>query len=137
MQIRFIQECDEPQVLALWKQAFTDADPRTDPATVIRRKLAAGRNLFFVAVADGKVVGTVMGGYDGHRGWIYWLAVDPGYRRQKLGTELIRHVERALAEQGSPKVHLHVLLSNAGAIAFYEQLGYRVEELLSMGKVFE
>ena len=89
------------------------------------------------AVADGNVVGTVMGGYDGHRGWIYSLAVDAAHRRQKLGTALIRHVEKALAEQGSPKINLQVLSSNAGAIEFYEKLGYHIEERISMGKVLE
>jgi len=135
MQIRVFDEADEPAVIALWKQVFAYPEPRNDPAAVIRHKLAAQRNLFFVAVAEGRLVGTVMGGYDGHRGWIYSLAVDPKHRRQKLGTALIQHVEKALAEQGSPKVNLQVLPSNAGAIAFYGQLGYHVEERISMGKV--
>jgi len=135
MRIRVFDEADEPAVVALWKQVFAYPEPRNDPAAVIRHKLAAQRNLFFVAVADGKVVGTVMGGYDGHRGWIYSLAVDPAHQRQKLGTALIRHVEKALAEQGSPKINLQVLPSNAAAIGFYEKLGYRVEERISMGKV--
>lgn len=137
MELRVFKEADEPEVIALWKQVFAYPEPRNDPATSIRRKLAAQRNLFFVAAAEGKVVGTVMGGYDGHRGWIYSLAVDPAHRRQKLGTELIRHVEQALAAEGSPKVNLQVLPSNAGAIAFYEKLGYCVEERISMGKVLE
>jgi ribosomal protein S18 acetylase RimI-like enzyme len=135
MEIRAFQESDERDVVALWKQVFAYPEPRNDPATVIRHKIAAQRNLFFVAAADGTVVGTVMGGYDGHRGWIYSLAVDPAHRRQKLGTALIRHVEKALAEQGSPKINLQVLPSNTGAIEFYEKLGYRVEERVSMGKV--
>jgi ribosomal protein S18 acetylase RimI-like enzyme len=137
MQIRVFDEADGPAVISLWKQVFAYPEPRNDPAAIIRRKLAAQRDLFFVAVADGKVVGTVMGSYDGHRGWIYSLAVDAEYRRQKLGTALIRHVEKALAEQGSPKINLQVLSSNAGAIEFYEKLGYHVEERISMGKVLE
>jgi hypothetical protein len=137
MQIRVFDEADEPAVVALWKQVFAYPEPRNDPAAIIRRKLAAQRDLFFVAVADGKVAGTVMGGYDGHRGWIYSLAVDPAHQRQKLGTALIRHVEKALAERGCPKINLQVLPSNATAIGFYEKLGYRVEERISMGKVLE
>jgi ribosomal protein S18 acetylase RimI-like enzyme len=135
MEIRVFDESDEQDVVALWKNVFAYPEPRNDPATVIRQKMVAQPHLFFVAVADGKVVGTAMGGYDGHRGWIYSLAVDPKHRRQKLGTALIQHVEKALAEQGSPKVNLQVLPSNAGAIAFYGQLGYHVEERISMGKV--
>jgi hypothetical protein len=137
MQIRVFDEADEPAVVALWKEVFAYPEPRNDPAAIIRRKLAAQRNLFFVAVADGKVAGTVMGGYDGHRGWIYSLAVDPAHRRQKLGTALIRHVEKALAERGCPKINLQVLPSNAAAIGFYEKLGYHVEERISMGKVLD
>ncbi len=137
MEIRVFDEADGPAVIALWKQVFDYPEPRNDPAAIIRRKLAAQRDLFFVAVADGKVVGTVMGSYDGHRGWIYSLAVDPEHHRQKLGTALLRHVEKVLAGQGAPKINLQVLPSNAGAIAFYEQLGYRVEERVSMGKVVE
>ena len=135
MRIRIYDKSHESDVISLWKQVLAYREPRNDPATVIRHKLAAQRNLFFVAVADGKVAGTVMGGYDGHRGWIYSLAVDPAHQRQKLGTALIRHVEKALAEQGCPKINLQVLPSNAAAIGFYEKLGYHVEERISMGKV--
>jgi ribosomal protein S18 acetylase RimI-like enzyme len=135
MEIRVFHESDEPAVIALWKQVFAYPEPRNDPATSIRRKLAAQRNLFFVAIADGKVVGTVMGGYDGHRGWIYSLAVDPAHQRQKVGTTLVRHVEKALAEHGAPKINLQVLSTNAGAIQFYRRLGYCIEERISMGKV--
>ena len=70
MEIRVFEESDQREVVSLWKQVFGYAEPRNDPATVIRHKMAAQRNLFFVAVADGRLVGTVMGGYDGHRGWI-------------------------------------------------------------------
>ena len=136
IEIRTFHESDEPAVIALWKQVFAYPEPRNDPATVIRHKLAAQRNLFFVAVdEEGKVIGTVMGGYDGHRGWIYSLAVHPAYHRKKIGTALIRHVEKALAEHGAPKINLQVFPTNSGAIEFYEKLGYRIEERISMGKV--
>jgi ribosomal protein S18 acetylase RimI-like enzyme len=135
MEIRVFQECDEREVIALWTKVFAYPEPRNDPAAVIRQKMAAQRELFFVAVADGKVVGTVMGGYDGHRGWIYSLAVDPAHRRQKLGAALVTHVERALEQLGCPKINLQVLPSNAATVEFYETLGFRVEERISMGKV--
>jgi len=137
MEIRVFEESDEPEVVALWKQVFAYPEPRNDPATSIRRKLAAQRNLFFVAVADGKVVGTVMGGYDGHRGWIYSLAVDPAHQRRKFGSALLRHVEKALAEQGAPKINLQVDSAKPRLTEFYEKLGYHVEERISMGKVLE
>jgi ribosomal protein S18 acetylase RimI-like enzyme len=86
---------------------------------------------------DGKTVGTVMGGYDGHRGWIYSLAVDPDHRHQKIGTALVRHVVRTLANLGCPKINLQVLSSNVATVDFYTKLGYRVEERISLGKVLE
>jgi ribosomal protein S18 acetylase RimI-like enzyme len=135
MEIRVFQECDQQEVIALWAKVFAYPEPRNDPAAVIRQKVAVQRDLFFVAVADGKVVGTVMGGYDGHRGWIYSLAVDPAHRRQKLGAALVTHVERALQQLGCPKINLQVLPSNAATVEFYAKLGYRVEERISMGKV--
>jgi ribosomal protein S18 acetylase RimI-like enzyme len=134
MQIRPYQDADEQGVIALWKEALPDAAPHNDPATAIRKKLAVDRELFLVAAVDGAVVGTVMGGYDGHRGWVYAVAVDPRFRRRGIGAALIRRLEVILAERGCLKVNLQVRASNAGVIAFYEKLGYGVEERVSMGK---
>jgi ribosomal protein S18 acetylase RimI-like enzyme len=102
---------------------------------VIRQKLAVQRELFLVARLDGRLAGTVLGGYDGHRGWVYSLAVRPDLRRRGVGTALMRHIERELACRGCPKVNLQVLATNAATVAFYEKLGYSVEERISMGKV--
>ena len=134
MQIRICQEEDEQAVIALWNLVLPDSAPHNDPATVIRKKLAAERDLFFVATVEGRVVGTVMGGYDGHRGWIYSVAVDPHSQRQGIGSALLRHAEEALIERGCLKVNLQVRASNAAVIAFYAKLGYAVEERVSMGK---
>jgi ribosomal protein S18 acetylase RimI-like enzyme len=90
--------------------------------------------LFFVAVLESAVVGTVMGGYDGHRGWVYSLAVQPQLRRHGVGSALVRHLEQALAGRGCMKINLQVRTSNAGVVAFYEKLGYAVEPIISMGK---
>jgi ribosomal protein S18 acetylase RimI-like enzyme len=76
-----------------------------------------------------------MGGYDGHRGWVYSLAVSPPARRRGVGTALMAHLERELAARGCPKVNLQVLASNAGTVRFYEKVGYAVEERVSMGKL--
>ena len=97
-------------------------------------KLAVERDLFFVAEVEGAVVGTVMGGYDGHRGWIYSVAVAPHVQRQGIGAALIRHLEAALVARGCLKVNLQVRTSNAAVISFYRRLGYDVEERVSMGK---
>jgi ribosomal protein S18 acetylase RimI-like enzyme len=133
--IRPFHESDEADVIALWEIVFGYPSPHNDPATVIGHKLAVQRELFFVARLDGRLIGTVMGGYDGHRGWVYSLAVVPEMRRRGIGTALMRHVERELAGRGCPKVNLQLLASNAATVAFYEKLGYSVEERVSMGKL--
>ncbi len=135
MEIRLFEETDAGGVIALWTSVFAYSAPHNDPARVIRDKLAVQRELFIVALLDGVVVGTVMGGYDGHRGWIYSLAVDPRVRRRGVGTALTRPIEQALTQRGCPKINLQVLASNAGTVAFYQKLDYAVEERVSMGKL--
>ncbi|QEL16497.1 GNAT family acetyltransferase [Limnoglobus roseus] len=134
MQIRHYHDADLSAVIALWNEVLPPSAPHNDPATSIRNKLAHERDLFFVADAAGEVVGTVMGGYDGHRGWIYSVAVHPGHRRQGIGGQLLRRMESALVERGCLKINLQVRATNAGVIPFYQSLGYAVEELVSMGK---
>jgi ribosomal protein S18 acetylase RimI-like enzyme len=134
MRIRQYEEADEPAVIALWQEVLPDSAPHNDPAAVIRQKLAADRALLLVAEAEAAVVGTVMGGYDGHRGWVYAVAVHPQHRRRGIGGALLRQLETALAERGCLKVNLQVRATNAAVVAFYESLGYVVEERISMGK---
>jgi ribosomal protein S18 acetylase RimI-like enzyme len=134
MIIRSFEERDEPAVTALWRAVFPADRPWHDPAEDIRRKRAFQRELFFVAELDSVVVGTVLGGYDGHRGWVYHLAVSPAHRRRGIGSALLGHVEEALRRVGCPKLNLQILAANSGVVAFYERLGYRVEERISMGK---
>jgi ribosomal protein S18 acetylase RimI-like enzyme len=137
VEIRTFQEADTAAVTALWRDVFAYPQARNDPAKVIRDKQAVQPELFFVATIEGAPVGTVMGGYDGHRGWVYSLAVRPDVRRRGVGTALMRHLERELARRGCPKVNLQVLASNAATVAFYTKLGYAVEERIGMGKVLE
>jgi ribosomal protein S18 acetylase RimI-like enzyme len=134
MQIRVYEAADERQVVALWNAVLPGAAPHHDPATSIRKKLEYDRDLFFVAQSGDEIVGTAMGGYDGHRGWIYSVAVAPEHRRRGVGTALLRRIEEALVELGCPKVNLQVLPGHAGAVCFYERLGYRMEERISLGK---
>jgi ribosomal protein S18 acetylase RimI-like enzyme len=134
MQIRPYEDQDERQVIALWGEILPDRAPHNEPATALRQKLAVERDLLFVAGSDGALIGTVMGGYDGHRGWVYSVAVRPAQRRKGVGTALLRRLEEALAARGCLKVNLQVRSSNAGVVAFYERLGYAVEERVSMGK---
>ena len=135
LHVRHFEGADRYDVIALWRAAFPGSTGHNDPATAIDRKCQFNDGLFFVADLDAKVVGTVMAGYDGHRGWIYSLAVDPAQRRQGIGTELIRHAERALADLGCAKVNLQVRSSNASVVAFYRSLGFAIEERISMGRL--
>jgi ribosomal protein S18 acetylase RimI-like enzyme len=137
MYIRQFQPADADAVAALWSNVFGYPQPRNAPANVIRDKMAVQPELFFVATIDGNLVGTVMGGYDGHRGWVYSLAVHADFRRRGIGKALMRHVEEQLTRRGCPKINLQVLASNVATVAFYTKLGYVVEERISMGKVFE
>ncbi|MBP0593079.1 GNAT family acetyltransferase [Paraburkholderia sp. LEh10] len=138
LSIRAFDAADTDAVVALWLDAFPEykdtSKPQRDPHLSIANKLATQPELFFVAVRDGRVVGTVMAGYDGHRGWLYSLAVDLAERRRGIGAALVRHAESALTRRGCPKVNLQVLSAKADVRAFYESLGYRADEVISLGK---
>jgi ribosomal protein S18 acetylase RimI-like enzyme len=138
LSIRCFDAADTDDVIALWVQAFPEygdtSRPQRNPHLSIRNKLSTQPELFFVAVNDGRVVGTVMAGYDGHRGWMYSLAVDIACRRHGIGTSLVQHAEAALAARGCPKVNLQVLSAKVDVRGFYEALGYRVDEVVSLGK---
>ena len=133
-EIRPYEERYRAQVIALWEEAFPDEPPRNRPDLVIRRKLAVQRELFLVALRSEELVGAVLAGYDGYRGWVYHLAVRGSVRREGLGTALMRAVERALAQRGCPKLNLQVRASNRGVVEFYRRLGYAVEDRVSLGK---
>jgi ribosomal protein S18 acetylase RimI-like enzyme len=122
------------QVVELWKTVFGYSQKRNDPGLALDKKVEANDGLLFLAAEDGKILGTVMAGYDGHRGWIYSLAVAGDSRNKKIGTSLVQAAEKALVERGCPKINLQVLPSNSGVIDFYRKLGYSVEERISMGK---
>lgn len=122
------------QVIALWQAVFGYEAAHNAPALVIDKKLALADRLFFVALSDAGVVGTVMAGYDGHRGWLYSVAVHPSHRQQGLGAALVRQAEHALTARGCVKVNLQILASNQAVAAFYAPLGYAVEPRISMGK---
>jgi len=127
---------DRAGVIALWNEVFGVRTGRHDPAVSIDAKRKQNDRLFFVAV-EGAVIGTVMAGYDGHRGWIYAVAVAPSHRNRGIGSALMRHAEAALAALGCLKINLQVMPENQPVVAFYEKLGYVVEPRISMGKAVE
>jgi ribosomal protein S18 acetylase RimI-like enzyme len=134
MEIRPYQDSDRAGLIALWTEVFPASSPHNDPVTSLDKKLRTDPDLLLVSVISDKVVGSVMGGYDGHRGWIYSLAVTPSLRRQGIASTLMRKMGSLLRERGCLKVNLQVLASNTEVIAFYKELGFHVEERISMGK---
>ena len=124
---------DTESVIALW-QATGLTRSWNNPHLDIQRKLTVQPELFLVAVDGGDIVGTVMGGYDGHRGWMYYLASDPSRRDQGIGRALVSTLEDALLEMGCPKVQLMVRPDNTGVLGFYDSLGYERFDTTTTGK---
>ena len=131
--IRAFRDADTDDVVALWERAGLTR-PWNDPRRDIARKLTVQREMFLVAEEAGAVVGTAMFGYDGHRGWVNYLGVDPAHQGRGIGRALMAEGERLLTGLGCPKLNLQVRLGNADAIAFYAALGYRDDEVVSYGK---
>ncbi len=127
---------DADGVVALWTEVFGAYHPSNEPRAYLARKLAYDPELVLVAREGARVVGTVVGGYDGVRGWLYHLAVAVSARRRGVATRLVAEVERALLARGCPKINLQVRGDNLEVIAFYKHLGYELEERASLGKRF-
>ncbi|MFZ5548034.1 MAG: GNAT family acetyltransferase [Pseudomonadota bacterium] len=134
--IRPFADADEDAVVALWQRAGL-VRPWNDPVKDIRRKLAEQPALFGVMVDGDEVVGTVMAGYEGHRGWINYLAVDPSRQKRGLGRQLMDWSETRLRERGCPKINLQVRQGNEAVLAFYAALGYADDKVVSLGKRLE
>jgi ribosomal protein S18 acetylase RimI-like enzyme len=130
----YVDAIHRPQVVELWQTVFAYETAHNKPDLAIDKKLAVDDQLFFVAVADDAVVGTVMAGYDGHRGWIYSVAVAPSHRRHGIGSRLVSHAERALISLGCVKINLQILEGNERVAMFYTKLGYALEKRINMGK---
>jgi len=133
LEIRPFLNGDEQAVIALWR-ACNLTRPWNDPARDIARKLKVNPELFLVGVMDGRVIATVMGGYEGHRGWVNYLAVEPVYQRRGIAREMMGVVAEKLLALGCPKINLQVRSDNTSALEFYERTGYTRDDVVSMGK---
>ena len=133
MLIRPFTAADTDDVVALWTASGL-VRPWNDPRADIRRKLTVQPELFLVAVEGADLLGTVMGGYDGHRGSVYYLAVDPVHERAGIGRALMAEIERLLVELGCPKLNLMVRSDNLAVLGFYRGLGYGEDQVVSLGK---
>jgi ribosomal protein S18 acetylase RimI-like enzyme len=131
--VRQYQEQDQRSVIELWN-ACSLVVPQNDPVRDIERKLKVNPEMFLVGVINQSIVASVMGGYDGHRGWINYLAVLPSAQRHGIGRRMMAEVEELLRNRDCPKINLQVRSSNAEVVAFYEALGFAVDPVVSLGK---
>lgn len=130
--VRKYTAADHTQQVSLWQTVFPDDPPHNDPTHMIAAKLAVD-DLIFVADIDGRLFGACMAGYDGHRGWLYAVAVLPEQRRGTIGATLVQHAVATLRQLGCIKVNLQIRSTNPQVAAFYQSLGFEVEDRLSMG----
>ena len=133
MNIREFSKSDTQQLVELWQDCGLVV-PQNDPLRDIERKLAVNPELFLVGECQGDLVASVMGGYEGHRGWINYLAVSPVHRQKGFGALMMAAVEQRIRERGCPKINLQVRSSNEAVIRFYESLGYGLDAVVGMGK---
>jgi len=133
LSIRTFHPSDADAVVQLWRDCGLTR-PWNDPYKDIARKLTVQPDLFLVGTSGYAVVACVMGGYDGHRGWINYLAVSPAYQRRGYATALMQAVERQLVAIGCPKINLLVRAGNTAVLGFYQKLAFRQDEVISLGK---
>ncbi len=136
MEIRPFQIRDEELVVQLWIDCGLVV-PWNDPHRDIQRKLQVQPEMFLVAFSEDQIIGTVMAGYDGHRGWINFLAVHPRHQRTGVAARLMGDAEALLRAAGCPKINLQVRSTNAGVIEFYKRMGFTVDDVVSLGKRLE
>ena len=136
MTIRPYQVDDEQDVISVWRQCDL-LRPWNDPHKDIARKLKVRPDLFLVGELDGRIIASVIAGYDGHRGWLYYLGVLPEHRRSGCGKAIVDEAERLLRLEGCPKINLQVRTSNLEVIEFYRRIGFAMDDVASMGKRLE
>ena len=131
--IRPYQDQDEKSVIRLWHNCNLVV-PQNDPKLDIERKSKVNPDLFLVGLIEGKIIATAMGGYEGHRGWINYLAVSKEIRQKGVGRRIVEKVQAKLSKLGCPKINVQIRLSNQDAIEFYRKIGFTVDDVISMGK---
>ena len=136
LEIRPFDQTDEDAVIQLWTDCGLVV-PWNNPDRDIRRKPTVQPELFLVGCSDGQVVAAVMAGYDGHRGWINYLAAFPQHQRTGIARRMMDKAESLLRAAGCPKINLQVRSTNAEVIEFYKSLGFKMDEVVSLGKRLE
>lgn len=133
MEIRVFRQEDFEEVITLWERCDL-LRPWNDPEMDIERKLQHDADLFLVAEVGGEVVGSLMGGYDGHRGCAYYLGVHPEFRGRGIANALLSRLEKKLIARGCPKIQIMVREENDLVIGMYERLEYEQQDVVMLGK---
>ena len=133
MKIRTYNNDDKDEVIQLWGECDL-LRAWNDPEQDIKRKLDDSPELFLVGIHEGKICASVMGGYDGHRGWINYLAVAPSLQNSGLGKQIMSEVESRLVNKGCPKINVQIRSENMYAIEFYKKIGYSSDDVVCVGK---
>lgn len=134
--IRQYHTDDQQGVIDLWTQCGL-VTPQNNPKRDIQRKLQVNPEWFLVGELEGEIVATCMTGYEGHRGWINYLAVAPEYRHKGFAAQIMLDAERIMRDAGCPKINLQIRTSNTSVIEFYKAMGYDIDDVISMGKRLE
>ena len=135
LKIREYKDKDKNEVISIWKGIFNYSKPHNNPDLIIDMKLSHKDNLFFVAKENNQIVGTIMAGFDGHRGWLYSLAVISNKRNQGIGKLLVDKAIGELEKLGCLKVNLQIISGKDSVVSFYKKLGFSIEDRISMGKI--
>ncbi len=133
LNVRPYVPADETAVIELWHQCGL-VRPWNNPRLDIARKMQVNPELFLVGITENKIIATAMGGYEGHRGWVNYLAVNPAYQRRGFGRQMMEEIEKRLLKMGCPKINLQVRNGNTQALEFYSRTGYKNDDVISLGK---
>jgi ribosomal protein S18 acetylase RimI-like enzyme len=136
MEIRLFTPQDKDQVIRLWTECGLVV-PWNSPHKDIQRKLKVNPELFLVACESDRIIATIMAGYEGHRGWVNYLAVHPDHQGTGVGRRMMDEAENLLRAAGCPKINLQVRSTNSEVIEFYKKIGYKVDDVVSLGKRLE
>ena len=133
MIIRIYAQSDEQQLVQLWEKCGLTV-PWNNPKLDIDRKLKENSEEIVVGEIEGEIVASTIVGYDGHRGWVYYLGVDPDHQRKGLGEQIMKFAEDHLLDIGCPKINIMVRKTNLDVIKFYEAIGYEKQDVVTLGK---
>ncbi len=131
--IRSYHDSDKNDVIQLWDECGLVV-PWNDPQNDIERKLTVQPELFLIGLMDEELVATAMVGYEGHRGWVNYLTVNPKNQRKGIATQMMKEAEHRLLKLGCPKLQVQVRTTNSGVINFYQKLGYNIDDVVNIGK---